>query len=270
MREKCGCFSPHFVRNGRGSKLTEQDPCEICNTTAETISPTGGDFLHQNCPRCGEFRLSGTAASMLRRLRSPEFIAKLSGWVRDQNRGNDIPMISSSTLDEVNASRTLSITEKSQRLLLEAIRGQKKIGEHFNINEPRFIAASHSQDASEVHILVRILTEQGLMKTKTLDGITEILPGGYGEVEKLMKVTPEPTASTVIANSMNDDNAGDLSDGTKHAGRASEFFRSLNIPLTRALRDLLTIAAAYSRAKKKRQNIISSTCVLFAIVRAWD
>jgi len=172
-------------------KLTDQDPCEICNTTAETIPP-GGDYLHQNCPRCGEFKLSGTAASMLRNRRSSEFIAKLSGWVRDHNRGTDVPMISSNVLKEVDDSKALSVTERSQRLLLEALRGQKKLGDHFNINEPRFIAASHSQDESEVGVLLRVLTEQNLMKATMKEDETEILPRGYTEAEKLEKEVPEP------------------------------------------------------------------------------
>ncbi len=53
------------------------------------------------------------------------------------------------------------------------------------------------------------------------------------------------------------------SGNTNHAMGASEFFRTLNISITQALRDLLTIAAVYSHAKKSQQEIISSTCLLF-------
>lgn len=314
--------------------MTDQAPCEICHTTAETVSSGGGDYIHQNCPRCGEFKLAGTAASMLRSRRSPEFIAKLSGWVHDHNRGNDVPMISSNVLEEVESSKALSVTQRSQRLLLEAVRGQKKLGERFKINEPRFIAASHSQDKREVGVLLEVLREQDLMKVVAIGGATKVLPKGYTEAEKLKEEAhvlevvdvsqAHPTAPKVSTASTG--NAGGafsgefsdefdkdpsetseqtevheepFSDGTHISDQtdfdggattfdtedsgtntgpsntppaigASEFFSDLGILISPALRDLLTIAAAYSRAKKAQQDTISSTCLLFAAADGWQ
>jgi hypothetical protein len=59
------------------------------------------------------------------------------------------------------------------------------------------------------------------------------------------------------------------SSNTPQAIGTSEFFGTLDVPITQALRDLLTIAAAYSRAKKSRKDIISSTYLLFAAVDDW-
>lgn len=207
---------------------------------------------------------------MLRSRRSPEFIAKLSGWVRDHNRGNDVPMVSSNVLEEVESSEALSVTQKSQRLLLEAVRGQKKLGERFNINEPRFIAASHSQDKSEVAVLLRVLSDQGLIKTVALGGKTEILPRGYTEAERLEEEAHGPDVEAQPEFDSTDSSASTGSSNTTHAIGAPEFFRTLDVPITQAFRDLFAIAAAYSRAKKSEQGTISSTCFLFAAADGWQ
>ncbi len=173
--------------------MTDQDPCEICNSTAETV-PTGGDYVHQICPRCGEFKLSGTASTNLRRLRSPELVAKLSGWVNEQDRSTGIPMISDRVLDIVIELEKPSVTSRAYRLLLEAVRLQEKLSDHFSIFDPRFISATYSQDETEVAVLLDHLIERKFVRqVGGSGGAYEVISGGHIEAERLREEALDPT-----------------------------------------------------------------------------
>ncbi len=44
----------------------ELNPCAICVTTkAKTINTPGFDGVHQNCSRCGEFKILDTALAIM-------------------------------------------------------------------------------------------------------------------------------------------------------------------------------------------------------------
>jgi hypothetical protein len=83
----------------------DKDKCEVCVDQMATTLPAGGfDGIHQNCPRCGEFKLSGTASSMMRQGLGRDRRALLSGWVRNQNRLGSVPMITSENLKKILAT----------------------------------------------------------------------------------------------------------------------------------------------------------------------
>ena len=166
--------------------MPDYDPCEICTTEAETI-PSNFDGVHQVCPRCGEFKLAGTAGSMLRTGVGQSFRAKVSGWVRDQNRDDTVPMITSDVLQSVSARALPTVAERGERLLLEALNGQERLGTGININEPRFVAATYSQDDSEVDFLVNLLSDQGLMERVAMGGSCKVLPRGYLAADELTR-----------------------------------------------------------------------------------
>ena len=119
------------------------------------------DGLHQNCPRCGEFKISGTALAILGQGLGKEKRAKLSGYVADQNRAGAVPMITSDLLKIIVSRPLPGVAERAHRLLLEAGRGQSRLGEPFNITGPRFISATYSQDGQDVIFLMKLLSDQG-------------------------------------------------------------------------------------------------------------
>jgi hypothetical protein len=151
---------------------------------AQTL-PSDFDGVHQLCPRCGEFRLSGTAGAILRQGAGPEKRALISGWVRDQNTSGSIPTITTHVLENVLTRPPPPITERAIAILREAERGLKGLGEYFNITEPRFLAASYSYDKNDVFFLARMLESRGLILIHTIDGQYEILPRGYMELEEI-------------------------------------------------------------------------------------
>lgn len=163
----------------------ETDPCEVCTKEQAKTFPSNFDGVHQSCPRCGDFRLSGTAGSILRRGAGLSKRALLSGWVREQNNSGSIPMITTEVLDNVFQRPLPSVAQRAFSLLKEAEKGLDALGQSFNINEPRFLAASYSADVNDVVYLVRTLKDQGIMDFQTLDGACEILPKGYMKLDEL-------------------------------------------------------------------------------------
>lgn len=167
---------------------TEEDRCEACaDQMAQTISSGGFDGIHQKCPRCGEFKISGTALSVMASGLGKERRAKISGWIRSQNRLGSIPMITTENLKKVLESPIPPVAERAFALLQEAQIGLKTLGDYFDITEPRFIAATYSTNKQDVHYLLGILKEQGFAEAKTLAGGCEILPRGYIRLDEIRK-----------------------------------------------------------------------------------
>lgn len=165
--------------------VTDIDPCEVCaRETARTIPPAF-DGIHQICPRCGEFKMAGSAVSILRQKVGELRRALLSGWIREQNNSGVVPMITTYTLDNVFQRSLPPVSERATLLLKEAERGTDMLGDRFNINEPRFIAASYSRDGNEVTYLLNLLSEFGYAEAKALGGECEILPGGYMRLDEI-------------------------------------------------------------------------------------
>ena len=165
--------------------MFDQEPCFICSTT-HTAAPHDPKLVHQKCPRCGEFKLTIRVASNIG-LRPPKDRVKISGWVSDQNRDGTVPTISVDVLENVSARSLPNVAERADRLLLEALRGQDKLGISFTITEPRFVAATYSQDVNDVEFLVGLLVEQNLVKLGPQGYIYQVLPRGYIAVDKLTR-----------------------------------------------------------------------------------
>jgi len=171
--------------------LTEHDndPCEVCaNKEASTI-PSDIDGIHQNCPRCGEFKLSGSVNTIIRRGLGPEKLAKLSGWVREQNRSGSVPMITSDNFAKILSRPLPTVAERASALLIEAQNGMHNLDDRFNIGDPRFLAATYSSNKQDVIYLMNMLSEQGFAKVKAVGGECVILPNGYMRLDEMRKRT---------------------------------------------------------------------------------
>lgn len=165
----------------------ETDPCEVCNIEQAMTQTCSSSFdgVHQVCPRCGEFKLSGTAGTVLRNVVGPDKRALLSGWVKEQNNSGAVPLITNAVLDNVFQRPLPSVAQRAFSLLKEAEKGSHELGQLVNINEPRFLAASYSANIKDVYYLVRTLNDQGMMKWTTINGSCQILPRGYIKIDEL-------------------------------------------------------------------------------------
>lgn len=176
----------------------DTDPCEVCNKEQAITYTPQFDGVHQLCPRCGEFKFTRTAGTILRGVADLKKRALLSGWVREQNNSGSISLITTTVLENVLQRALPSVAQRAFSLLKEAENSLDALGESFNINESRFLAASYSKNQSEVDYLVRTLKDQEMMDFQTLDGACAILPKGYMKLDEL-RGTQSASAQGFIA-----------------------------------------------------------------------
>ena len=168
--------------------MSDTDPCVVCVTTqAETQSTPGYDGVHQICPRCGEFKISGSTLAIMSSGIGAEKRAKLSGWIRDQNRAGTIPEINSYTYKSIISRPIPSVADRATRLLIEASSGQTELGARFNIGDPRFLAATYSSNENDLFFLMRLLEQKGFIEHQAMGGIADISPDGYIELDNILR-----------------------------------------------------------------------------------
>lgn len=190
----------------------EIDPCEICQEPQAKTLFSNFDGVHQNCPRCGEFKLTGSLSFLLQEIAGKKKRAKLSGWIRNQNRAGAIPVITSNNLEQILNVPLPTVAERATFLLLEAERGLTGLGDTFNIQDPRFLAATYSTSRDDVNFLLRMLSDQGFAEETNLGGGCEILPKGYIHLDEL-KGNPSTSINGFVAMSFNEELEQFYSDG---------------------------------------------------------
>lgn len=163
---------------------TNYSSCFVCDSQQAEIIPSTSDEIHQKCSRCGEFIITGSAQATLNTQLLEKSLAKVSGWVSEQNRLGVFPTITANNLEKIIERPLPSIMDRATKLLLEAERGLNHFGEVFNINEPRFLAATYSSSQNDVMFLFNILIDEGLATTAS-SGYSEIRPQGYIKLEEL-------------------------------------------------------------------------------------
>ena len=132
--------------------------------------------------------LTGRARNELAQNHDAEVQRKISGWVSDQNRNDTVPKISPDVIEQVTNRSLPSISERANRLLLESLRMQKKLGDSFDITEPRFIRATYSQDRSEVEFLSGVLMEERwVTKISNASNLYRVRHRGYIAADKLTR-----------------------------------------------------------------------------------
>jgi len=170
-----------------GTDNGELDPCVVCIETQAQALPSDFDGIHQNCPRCGEFKVSGTALAILGQGLGKQKRALISGWVHDQNRAGALPMITSANLKLILARPLPSVADRATNLLKEAAHGQAGLRIRFDINEPRFMAATYSAEQDDLYFLMRLLSDRDLIEHEAMGGIADISPDGLMQLDELKR-----------------------------------------------------------------------------------
>jgi hypothetical protein len=130
----------------------EEDECEICRRDAKWRSHAN-DMAFWNCPHCGCYVIAKTDLPNLRRL-PPTDRPKVYGWIREKNRTEGAPHITSSLLSEITARPLPSIRKRAEFLLLEAIHKQANLCPEIRLEETRFKAATYSENPDDVNRLL--------------------------------------------------------------------------------------------------------------------
>ena len=183
-------------------RYSENGKCEACaDQMAQIIYSGGFDGMHQKCPRCGEFKITGTALAFANGI-GAEKRAKISGWIRNQNRFGSIPLITVDNLKKILESPIPNVVERALALLQEGQVGLRALSDHFNITEPRFLAATYSASKQDVDYLLGVLTQQGFAQPKSVSGVCEILPRGYIKLDEMRRPS-SPSLNGFVAMSFN-------------------------------------------------------------------
>lgn len=113
--------------------MTDKQGCPLWGTLAD-IHTTSRDGVFVNSPRAGgKYFLSRSAEMILRSWREPE-TALLTTWLIDQRRlGSEVPEISSYTLNDVAARRSLTVHERANRILSFVRSRTPAIGKTFQL-----------------------------------------------------------------------------------------------------------------------------------------
>lgn len=163
----------------------DENKCFVCQKErARTIS-NAGDWHEMRCPRCGEFRLTGSTAPTIRELNTRQRV-QLSGWIRGQVRSGAKAEITTNNIDTLINRPLPPIWERAESLLLEAEREVESLGDPFNPNSPRYSAASYASSCNDLRYLTQMLVEEGMIQVSS--GVNEncsILPKGYVRLEEL-------------------------------------------------------------------------------------
>jgi nucleoside 2-deoxyribosyltransferase len=108
----------------------------------------------------------------------------ISGWVHDQNVDGATPTINRDVLLNVSTRQTPSVTERARRLLFEAIRRTRHLGDEFTLTDPGFISATYSQNADEVDFLAQFSIAKGWIEYQGMGGLCKVTPDGYIEADQ--------------------------------------------------------------------------------------
>jgi hypothetical protein len=158
----------------------DHDPCELCGHSAQLISTGGRDVIRLRCPACGEYELTGSAASMLGQ-RSSDDRRRIAYWVFEQNQVGAVPTIASNMIAGIISRSPLGIAERADRLLLQAIADSPAPGAIINTQNPRLMMATHSTSREEILFLCELLQERGFTTVVDVEGgkRRRIGPPGY-------------------------------------------------------------------------------------------
>jgi len=144
--------------------MASNNKCPIWGTSAET-QPSRRDGVNVDSPRAGgRYFISGTAEVNMRRT-DDGTKARLTTWLVDQRRlGIECPEIMSTTINEAEHRRPLSVHERADRLLEFLGNSSEFVGDDMSIKKPtdfmRFLAFSESVDEKEVDFLFEILLKR--------------------------------------------------------------------------------------------------------------
>jgi hypothetical protein len=171
--------------------------CPIWGTPAEEM-PRLGDNREINSRRAGgEYKISGTALSMLERLSVPEK-KRLTTWIVSQHKaGVAVPGITSDVLDAIKLARGMGFSERVDEAVSfygtrTKIGGVMPIDNADSRSRERlndFLALTESIDADEAQTLLKMMEGMGLMTTphRDQDTLFSMLPNGWLRFEELQK-----------------------------------------------------------------------------------
>ena len=143
--------------------------CHICKSNCpQQVSMGDGEKL--DCPRCGEYSITGTAAVMWPANNPSERqVANASGWIREHQN----IVIGSDEIDNLLNVSPPNVADRAIKLLLHMEEKSQNLGTYFNIRNDKaheWLGVSFSTDASELAYLFNtyLVQEMGFLNADNL------------------------------------------------------------------------------------------------------
>jgi hypothetical protein len=163
--------------------MNATQPCPIWGIPAHySAQSSNGDAKVASFRTDGEYRVTGTAISVLART-PPQEKARLTTWIVDQHRSGDIaPLVDDGVLEQVKTWKPLRYSQRRERFFLLALSRDFQPSSHFKIagtvddrqaQDTGAISAwtECQTDQDRTHFL-RLLKEEGLVNFGGSDLVT--------------------------------------------------------------------------------------------------
>ena len=174
--------------------MSNNHTCPLCSSQVELlpISPVP----HTKCPNCGTF-IEVTFTEIYFQV-DAETKTKIVGWIADQNRIGIVPSLSGEMLKRASARPLPTVVERAERLLLQILQHKNKLGDRFSIGEvPRLLAATYSQNSTELTYLVQMLEKCKWLVPDANYSSHQITPRGHIEADKLTRKSTQSAKAFV-------------------------------------------------------------------------
>jgi hypothetical protein len=167
--------------------MAEQRSCDICDNQAEYSttrdSSQSWSRVIGRCPRCGEFEYD---VSVVPKIRSPDEMVRLSGWVREQNAAGVVPVrITPEILPRVSNMRLPGLRERASRVLVKLARDRSDalFSRAAVAQDLELQGRSYSLNEGAVDLLIRILLDDNSLRFD--GGSCAVTPKGLLAAEAL-------------------------------------------------------------------------------------
>lgn len=139
--------------------------CKLSDKLVKTRSLEDGDVVE--CPRCGKFKIAGTAVAMASH---SDANFALSAWLRGQvEAGSATPTVSSSTLAEIPKTLPKYSVSEKQLLLLRAIEQKTDYAGKAVIITPEYdFTLAWCSTEKEFEFLIQALINKGLLQSENV------------------------------------------------------------------------------------------------------
>jgi DNA-binding PadR family transcriptional regulator len=175
-----------------------QAPCPICKLENQRVTYNDGvERLSVQCPRCGNFTITATAARMAE---SRQIVPLLSAWIREATEaGREIPEINSRNIDAVQSALPAYSVSQKQLLLIRALSRKSKFpGDPIQLIPEFDFPLAWATNEEELTFYLRTMEQRGLIRdalegSHTLGdiGVTvEITSDGWEYLDERSRQSP--------------------------------------------------------------------------------
>lgn len=165
----------------------QRNVCDVCGS--QCVEHNSPNSFILDCPRCGPFEITGTAAADFEvERRHPRKVALVSGWIREQAGRGERLRLTSDLLGRVLSASFPNLQQRIEFYLQSAVKLQGPLNGEFNSTDPALVSASYSVDVREMGVIRRYLIEKSFVETRAGDRF-RVSAAGFLEADRLAAKT---------------------------------------------------------------------------------